>query len=116
MTINATPELIMATPELIDDITNRLVKVYQPETIYLFGSYAWGTPNQESDLDFLIIISSTDERFFQRALKGREVLQGLMISRDIIVYTQEEFEQRLAIPTSLATKVKQDGKVLYARS
>jgi predicted nucleotidyltransferase len=116
MTINATPELIMATPELIDDITNRLVKVYQPETIYLFGSYAWGAPNEESDLDFLIIVSSTDETYFKRSLKGHKVLRGLMISRDIIVYTQEEFQQRLAIPTSLATKVKNDGKVLYAKS
>ena len=36
----------------IQEAVNRLANTYQPLTIYLFGSYAWGEPRVESDLDF----------------------------------------------------------------
>ena len=41
----------MVTKEQIQEVTRRLVEVYQPEAIYLFGSYAWGEPNADSDID-----------------------------------------------------------------
>jgi predicted nucleotidyltransferase len=44
--------LKMATREILDDIKNRLVKAYDPVAIYLFCSYVWGTPNEESDVDY----------------------------------------------------------------
>jgi len=34
-------------PELLAEITRRLVAEFQPEQIILFGSHAWGTPNEE---------------------------------------------------------------------
>ena len=47
---------IMITNEVIEEVKNRLVKTYDPLAIYLFGSYAWGTPTEESDLDLVIIV------------------------------------------------------------
>ena len=44
---------------LISDITDRLVKEFNPEGIFLFGSHVWGTPNADSDLDLLVILSSS---------------------------------------------------------
>ena len=46
--------------QLILEITNRLVKEFNPEKIFLFGSHAWGIPNKDSDLDLLIIVSNSD--------------------------------------------------------
>jgi predicted nucleotidyltransferase len=41
------------TPNIIEVVINRLAEVYKPREIYLFGSYAWGQPGQQSDLDLL---------------------------------------------------------------
>ncbi len=40
----------------MEDVKNRLVRAYNPLTIYLFGSYAWGTPTEDSDLDLVIVV------------------------------------------------------------
>ena len=103
------------SPEVIEDAKNRLVQAYHPEKIYLFGSYAWGTPDEASDLDFLVVVDSSNEKFMTRAIAGHHALWELDILKDIVVYTQAEFELRLADPASFASKVKREGKVLYAR-
>jgi len=43
----------MISQETIEEVKNRLVKTYDPISIYLFGSYAWGHPTEDSDLDLL---------------------------------------------------------------
>ncbi|PSO87519.1 MAG: hypothetical protein BRC46_08540 [Cyanobacteria bacterium QS_6_48_18] len=43
--------------ELLAEITSRLVATLNPESIYLFGSHAWGTPHGDSDVDLYVIIS-----------------------------------------------------------
>jgi len=43
--------------ELLADITRRLVAEFQPEEVILFGSQAWGIPNEDSDVDLLVIVS-----------------------------------------------------------
>ncbi len=44
----------MIEKKVIDEVKNRLVNTYNPIAIYLFGSYAWGIPTEDSDLDLLI--------------------------------------------------------------
>lgn len=107
----------MITQEVLDDIKNRLVSVYNPVAIYLFGSYAWGTPNAESDLDLLIIIEKSEEKSFRRPLKGYDALTDFeYIPKDIIVQTKEEFERRSGEITTLEYKIKKEGELLYARA
>lgn len=52
----------MIPQSTIDEAIRRLVKAYNPLQIYLYGEYAWGTPNEESSYDLLIIVESSDER------------------------------------------------------
>lgn len=106
----------MISKEVIEEVKNRLVKTYNPVAIYLFGSYAWGTPNEDSDLDLLIVVDESDERTFDRVRAGQRVLFGLGISKDLIVYTKEEFDVLSNRITTLGYKIKRDGKVIYARS
>lgn len=103
----------MITPDIIEEVKNRLVKVYNPLEIYLFGSYAWGTPNEESDLDLLIVIEKSDEKSHKRGKPGFEALWGLCIAKDLMVYTKAEFEKWSADPTSLAHKVLKNGKRIF---
>lgn len=106
----------MINKEVIEEVKNRLVATYNPVAIYLFGSYAWGTPNEDSDLDLLIIVDKSDERTFERVRVGFDALWGMGISKDLIVYTQEEFDVLSARITTLGYKIKKEGKVLYARA
>ena len=107
----------MVSKEVIDDIKNRLVKAYNPIAIYLFGSYAWGKPTEESDLDLLIVVAKSEEKSFRRPLVGYKALRGLeLISKDIIVQTKDEFERRSNEITTLEYKIKKDGELIYART
>ncbi|MFN7658777.1 MAG: nucleotidyltransferase domain-containing protein, partial [Dolichospermum sp.] len=47
--------------EFLNEITHRLVTALEPEQIFLFGSYAYGEPTEDSDVDLLVIISKSDE-------------------------------------------------------
>jgi predicted nucleotidyltransferase len=66
----------MIERNLLSEIINRLVDVYHPLSIYLFGSCAWGKPSNQSDLDFLIIIDTSDEPSYCRPVKGYHALFG----------------------------------------
>jgi predicted nucleotidyltransferase len=98
---------------IVDEIKNRLVKAYSPKAIYLFGSYAWGQPDDQSDLDLMIVIESSDEPAYVRPRVGELALSGLLVSRDIIVYTSSEFKKRADDVTTLCYKIKKEGKLLY---
>jgi uncharacterized protein len=101
------------TRTLLDEVTNRLTTVYQPKAIYLFGSQAWGRPDQQSDLDVLIVVNSSDEKPYIRPRKGLASLNGLKIAKDLIVYTTEEFEALASDVSSLCHKIKIEGVKLY---
>ena len=51
-------------------ITDQIVRDYQPERVILFGSWAWGTPHHDSDVDLLVIKDSEDPRGVARAIDG----------------------------------------------
>lgn len=106
----------MITPEIIEEVKNRLIKVYNPVEIYLFGSYAWGIPDEESDLDLLIVVDESDLPRHKRGKAGYEALWGLCIAKDLLIYTKAEFEKKVEDQTSLACKVHEKGKLLYART
>ena len=81
--------------------------------MYLFGSYAWGTPHEDSDLDILIVIEKSDEKRHKRGKPGLEALWGLCIAKDLMVYTKDEFDERLADTSSFIYKIVKNGKLLY---
>jgi predicted nucleotidyltransferase len=108
--------MALISPEVIEEIKKRLIAVYDPEKIYIFGSYAWGLPDEDSDLDLLVIVRESTEKRHLRTIPGREVLWGIDVSKDLLVYTQEEFDVSAQDPSSLMNKILRTGKMLYARS
>ena len=102
--------------ELLTEMTRRLVAEFQPEQIILFGSHAWGTPNEDSDVDLLVIVSQSDEKPVQRAVRGYRCLSGLMVPTDILVKTRTEVERFRHVHASLERKMLEEGRVLYGRS
>jgi uncharacterized protein len=101
------------TDELLDEIARRLVAIYDPEEIILFGSHAWGSPDEDSDLDLMVIVGGSLDRPRARSLKGRKALSDLRFSCDLLVKTRSEFEYFANVRSSLSFKILQEGKVIY---
>ena len=100
---------------VIQEIVRRLVEGYGPQKIILFGSYAYGRPEEDSDID-LLIVKKTDERFLDRLFRVRQVVAGThpQIPFEPIVLTPEELEQRLRIGDQFIAEIVQKGDILYA--
>lgn len=98
---------------LLDDVVQRLVNGLNPEQIILFGSHAYGEPNEHSDIDLMVIVSESSEPGYKRSQEARKFLKGIGIPRDIIVMTREEVAQKATVPGSLVSLVMRKGKALY---
>ena len=103
------------SPTLLQEITNRLVNELRPEEIVLFGSHAWGEPNENSDLDLLVIVSESNLSAAQRAMRAHRCLSGLNVPKDILVRTRAEVERFRHIRASLEYQIFDKGTVLYER-
>ncbi len=99
--------------QVIQKAIDRLVEVYDPAVIFVFGSFAWGTPDDDSDLDLLIVVEHSIEKPYQRSRKGIRSLRELRIPKDILVYTKSEFDTLSKDRASLCYKVKQEGIKAY---
>jgi predicted nucleotidyltransferase len=85
-----------------DFIQKYLAKIkatYEPQQIWLWGSRAYGTPHEYSDIDLIVVSQSfADERFIQRMPAFLRKL-GLVTDRsvevvDVLCYTPDEFERK----------------------
>jgi predicted nucleotidyltransferase len=100
--------------QLLQEMTERLVTQLHPEEIILFGSRAWGTPRDDSDVDLLIIVPTGTNALADQELRARRCLRGLGVPKDILVRTRERIERYRDVPASLEAQVLSRGKVLYA--
>jgi predicted nucleotidyltransferase len=98
----------------LDEIAQIIAKTVPVEAIYLFGSYAYGTPNKDSDLDIYVV--------FKDELPMRELDAITAISRairpvkkmpmDILGLKQNRFHDRKLYAT-LERKIVREGVKLY---
>jgi predicted nucleotidyltransferase len=103
----------MISKQAIQQIAKIIVKKYHPDGIILFGSYAYGKPTEDSDLD-LIVIKETNLPKHQRAREIRKYLWGLTdVPKDILVYTKKEIADWGNVKQSFITDVMKKGIVLY---
>jgi predicted nucleotidyltransferase len=101
---------------LLKDIVGCLNKSYDPEKIILYGSYAYGNPTSDSDID-LLIIKDTDERHVDRFVEVKKIIYrpGRNIPVSPLIYTPKEIEERLKMGDYFVAEILAKGKVLYAR-
>ncbi len=97
----------------IEELTNQFITQLMPERIYLFGSYASGTSNENSDLDFYIVVKDDISDIVSLTTQAyRSIRQVKKHPVDIIVGTTSRFEDRKNIP-SIENEVYQKGLLLY---
>lgn len=100
--------------DVIFDIVEKIKDNCMPEKIILFGSYAKGNPNPDSDID-LLIIKSSNYRRDERDIEIRNLLREVKFPMDIFVYTPEEVNKFSNLKGSFISNIFKDGDVLYER-
>lgn len=99
--------------EKIAAVVDKIIKEYQPEKIILFGSWAWGKPHEDSDVDLLIIKDTLRPRV-DRERELRSLLFPPSLALDILVYTREEIEKSINENHNLFIEdIVRNGKTLY---
>jgi predicted nucleotidyltransferase len=102
------------------DIPMRLIRRYaraiadefHPDKIILFGSYAYGTPNEDSDVDLLVVMPCADQH-----AQAVRILYRLSapFPLDLIVRTPYQMKWRLEEGESFTTTIVTQGKILYEK-
>ena len=99
----------------LKEVTEKIVREFQPEKIILFGSRAWGEPRPDSDVDLFIVKESTERRI-DRERAVERLLFGSKLPTDVLVYTPDEIKKRLWLEDFFIEKILKSGKILYSAS
>lgn len=100
----------------IEEVKKRLIKIYNPLEIYIFGSYAWGKPDEDSDLDLLVVVEDYKQNQYKDLVTGHKALMDMSLSKDILLFNKKEFEKKSKDVTEFCYKVKHSGKRIYAKA
>lgn len=98
----------------ISEIIEIIAKGSNPEQILLFGSYARGMANEDSDID-LLIIKESDKTRFERSIEIQKLLIGTKVPIDILVFTHDEFESEKKNRYSFIHTAFQGAQLVYER-
>jgi predicted nucleotidyltransferase len=105
--------LVEADP-VLREVTRRLVRAYDPERVYLFGSKARGEAGPDSDYDLLLVVPDDAPASRKRSRLAYEALRGTGTAADVLVVTRSYFEARLDLRASLPAIVVREGVLLHA--
>ena len=98
---------------VIREYARRVAEHFQPEKIILFGSYAYGTPHQDSDVDILVIMPARSQ--LSQAVRI-DLKCEACFPLDLIVRTPENMRWRLEEGDWFLREIVSRGKVLYEKA
>jgi predicted nucleotidyltransferase len=98
----------------INDVVRQIAEKFQPNKIILFGSYAYGKPTRESDVDLLVVMDSS-LREHQLSVSIRKAI-NYHFGLDLIVKTPKSLSSRIEMGDFFLKEILQKGKVLYERN
>ena len=102
--------------KILSEIIEKLKSKYKPLRVVLFGSYAYGTPTDDSDLD-LFILKVTQKKWVDRFVQVKRIIYNpdCKIPVSPLVYTPEELEDRLRIGDDFVKEIMEKGVLLYEK-
>jgi predicted nucleotidyltransferase len=92
-------------------VTQQVVEQFHPQKVILFGSYAYGQPTEDSDVDLLVVMD-IDEPPLHMAAKIAATIEH-PFPLDIVVRTPAEFAAAVQRQGVFATEVATKGVTLY---
>lgn len=108
------PYFMPVTDQILAEIVRRIVEKFDPERIILFGSYAYGQPHEDSDVDLFVVMES-EQRQVQRDVAVSRLISPRPFPVDVIVRTPQEVEQALRKKDFFVREILERGKLLYER-
>jgi predicted nucleotidyltransferase len=99
----------------LDKLKEIIIKTLPIEQIYLFGSYAYGTPQKNSDLDLFIVLKDEVQlREIDAAIQIRlAISEHQSMPLDLLVTKKSRYIERKTAPT-LERKIAREGILIYA--
>ncbi len=93
-------------------VSDEIARRFQPERIILFGSYAYGIPTEDSDVDLLVVMSFEGKS----VRKSIEIESAINVSfpLDLVIYTPERLRERIAMNDFFVREISERGRLLYA--
>ncbi|MCP4268626.1 MAG: nucleotidyltransferase domain-containing protein [Candidatus Brocadiaceae bacterium] len=101
------------------EIVNRIFMAEKISKIIVFGSYAYGRPSEDSDIDLLVVIDKDEyprnykeksDNFLRISRAIRPIEKDIPI--DLLVYTKSEFEKFVELGSLFSRKILSEGRVL----
>ena len=100
--------------EDIERVAQQIAEKFDPERIILFGSYAYGNPTDDSDVDMLVVME-TEERPIEAAVRIR-LGTDAHFPMDLLVRTPEVLRQRIEWEDWFLREIVEKGEVLYEKA
>jgi predicted nucleotidyltransferase len=110
--------VVSISRQLIEDIVQVVVEEIRPQRIYLFGSCARGSYTPDSDVDLLIVEQNKfgpDRNRWSELKRIRKALKPFRVPKDVLVYSQEEFEKWENSINHIISHTVREGKLIYER-
>ncbi|MCL5997517.1 MAG: nucleotidyltransferase domain-containing protein [Chloroflexi bacterium] len=95
----------------IQRVVDEIVRHVHPQRVVLFGSYAYGTPTPDSDVDMLVLMETSLSNVEQAVEIRRRV--DIPFPTDLLVRTPKQLAERLGMGDLLFKEVMSKGVVLY---
>src|SRR5712672_2872219 len=101
----------MVDMKKIRDLTLQIAREFNPERIILFGSYAYGQPGNDSDVDILVVLPFKGKPVRDASEIRNKVNAGVPL--DLIVRTPEQVAERIAQNDWFMREIVERGRTLY---
>lgn len=101
--------------KLIDALVADIRDAYQPDKVFLFGSYAYGTPDQDSDVDLLVVTGKALSRKDIQRIR-RDFFEETHVSVQIVAVDSREFNETKDVIGGITYPAAKYGKLLYEKS
>ena len=104
----------MISKNQIHELANTILRLFNAKKIFVFGSYAHGTPGSDSDLDLCIVADLGNKRKIEllRDIR-REIKESFQFPIDILVYDNQEFSERAVHQNTLEHKISTQGTLIH---
>ncbi len=103
---------MVISADIIDEAVRRLVDAARPTRVILFGSYARGSADDDSDLDFLVVLDDVVSRR-REMVRLRNVLRPLRIPADVLVATEDQIVDWGDVAGTVLHEALLQGRVVY---
>jgi predicted nucleotidyltransferase len=102
----------MVTQEQVQELADDIARKFKPEKIILFGSYAYGKPTPDSDVDLLVLLPFEGKPWKTAAMIRSQIRPKFPL--DLLARTSQQLQARIEMEDFFMREISERGQILYA--